>query len=81
MNDSKEQMTENGERTSFIHRHFYNRTFGHYVWTGGLFTVLNIFFVWLFIDILHVPTLLASSIVIGGLFIARFLVYRILRVM
>ena len=61
--------------------HFVDPKFFHYFWTGGLFTLLNIFLVWLFIDILKIPTLISSTIVIGGLFIGRYLVYRWLKVM
>lgn len=68
-------------RTSKFGQLFISREFFHYFWTGGLFTVLNIFLVWLFIDVLHISTLLSSTIVIGGLFIGRFLVYRFLKVM
>ena len=62
-------------------RIFFDRRFFNYFWTGGLFTVLNIVFVWLFIDILHVSTIVSSVIVIGGLFISRYLVYLWLEVM
>lgn len=62
-------------------RHFVDKSFFHYFWTGGLFTILNIFLVWLFIDILHIPTLISSTIVIGGLFLGRYLVYRWLKVL
>lgn len=62
-------------------KHFADRSFFHYFWTGGLFTILNIFLVWLFIDILHIPTLISSTIVIGGLFFSRYLVYRWLKVL
>ena len=64
-----------------IVRHFADKVFFHYFWTGGLFTILNIFLVWLFIDILHIPTLISSTVVIGGLFFSRYLVYRWLKVL
>ena len=60
---------------------FYNKNFFHYFWTGGLFTFLNIVLVWLFIDILKIPTIISSTVVIGGLFILRFLVYRWFKIM
>lgn len=64
-----------------IVRHFADKSFFHYFWTGVIFTVLNIFLVWFFIDILHIPTLISSTIVIGGLFFSRYLVYRWLKVL
>ena len=67
--------------SSWAGRHFLNKNFFHYLWSGGFFTFLNIFFVWLFIDIFEIPTIISSTVVIGGLFIARYLVYRWLKIM
>jgi len=61
--------------------HFADKNFFHYFWTGGLFTLLNIFLVWLFIDIFHIPTIISSVVVIGGLFLGRYLVFRWLGVL
>lgn len=66
---------------TLVGRLFWDRSFFHYIWTGGVFTVLNIFLVWLAIDIFNIPTLLATSTVVIGLFITRFVVYRLLKVM
>lgn len=60
---------------------FFEKQFLHYLWTGGLFTILNIVLVWLCIDVLGIPTIVSSTIVIGGLFILRYLVYRVLHIM
>jgi len=60
---------------------FWERSFLHYLWTGGVFTLLNIVLVWVLIDFLNVPTIISSSVVIGGLFILRYAVYRRLKVM
>lgn len=60
---------------------FFEASFFHYFWTGGLFTVLNIVLVWFFIDVLGVSTIISSTVVIGGLFIARYVVYRLLKIM
>ena len=68
-------------RNSPIGRLFLNKSFFHYLWTGGFFTFLNIFFVWLFIDIFEIQTIISSIVVIGGLFISRYLVYRWFKVM
>lgn len=68
-------------RTTKIGLLFLNKSFFHYFWTGGLFTLLNIFLVWLCIDVFNIPTIISSSAVIGGLFIARFVVYRWLKVL
>ncbi len=68
-------------RDSYVGRLFWDKSFLHYFWTGGLFTFLNIFLVWLFIDIFKIPTLISSTVVIGGLFIIRYAVYRWLKIM
>jgi putative flippase GtrA len=61
--------------------YFFEKSFFHYVWTGGFFTILNIFLVWLFIDVLGISTIVSSTVVIGGLFILRYIVYKLLKVM
>ena len=61
-------------------RLFWNRSFFDYVWVSGLFSLANIFFLWLFIDILHIPTVISSIIVIGGTFILRYLLFRIIKI-
>lgn len=61
--------------------YFWEKSFFHYLWTGGLFTVLNIFGVWFFIEILKIQTVISSAVVIGGLFVLRYVVYRVFKVM
>lgn len=68
-------------RENVFKRLFWDKSFFHYTWTGGLFTILNIVLVWLFIDVLGIPTLLSTTVVIGGLFFVRYIVYRLLKVM
>lgn len=60
---------------------FAEKSFLHYLWTGGAWTILGIFFTWFFIDILKIPTIIASTIVIGGTFIARYIAFRLLKIM
>jgi len=62
-------------------RLFWNKGFFHYTWVSGLFSVANIFFLWLFIDIFAIPTVLSSVIVIGGTFLLRYVVFHIFKVM
>lgn len=60
---------------------FIDRSFFHYLWSGGLFTVLSIFFVWFFIDVVHLPTIVGSSVSVGGIFILRYVLFRFLKIM
>ncbi len=47
-----------------------------YTWVGLFITVLNIVLIWLFIDIFHIPTIISSTVVVGGLFILKFFIYK-----
>jgi len=64
-----------------IVKFFWNKSFLHYLWTGGLFTVLNIVLVSLAVDVLHFSAASSSSIIIGGLFLLRYILYRWIDVM
>lgn len=64
-----------------IVRFFWNKSFLHYLWTGGLFTVLNIVLVSLAVDVLHFSAAASSSVIIGGLFLLRYVLYRWIDVM
>lgn len=61
--------------------YFFERSFFHYLWVGGLYSVLNVVLLWLFIDIWRIPTLIASSAVIGGTFILRYILFKTLKIM
>lgn len=61
--------------------YFWEKSFFHYLWTGGFFTIANVALLWVFIDVLHISTVLSGLIVTGGLFIIRYLFYRWFRVM
>lgn len=47
-----------------------------YSWVGAVFTFLNIVLVWVFIDLWHIPTLISSTIVVGGLFVGKYYAYK-----
>ncbi len=51
------------------------KNFSKYLMIGILFILLNIFFMWLFIDILLFSTLMGASIVAIGLFLIKFYAY------
>jgi len=60
--------------------YFWEKSFLHYAWISGLYSVLNIFLLWLFIDVLRIPTVVASVIVIGGTFVLRYVLFRFLKI-
>jgi len=41
--------------------------------------LLNIILTWFFIDVLLIPTIIAATIVVGGLFIIRFILFKVTR--
>lgn len=59
---------------------FWDKSFLHYAWISGFYSVINIFLLWLFIDVLKVPTVSSSIMVIGGTFVLRYLLFRLLKV-
>jgi len=52
------------------------KSFIIYSGVGIFITILNIFLIWLFIDIFNIPTVIASTIVVGGLFLFKFYLYK-----
>ena len=47
-----------------------------YTWVGVLITTINIFLLWLFIDIFKIPTIISSITIVGGLFLFKFYLYK-----
>ena len=54
---------------------FANRRFFNYFWISILVSLINIIALWLLIDFLHIPTLLATTVVIGSTFIGRYILF------
>ncbi len=59
---------------------FFDVSFIHYAWIGGFISILNIFLLWLLIDVFQIATVVASIIVIGGTFLLRYIFLRIFKV-
>ena len=57
-------------------RLFWDKKFFHYTWVSVFISVLNIFLLWLFIDIFKIPTVPSSTAIIGATFIIRYFLYR-----
>lgn len=53
-----------------------NKNFITYTLVGAFISLLNIILVWILIDFLHVHTLLATSGVVGFLFLFKFYLYK-----
>ena len=66
---------------SRIARLFFGRKFFHYTWIGIFISFLNIFFLWLFIDIFGIPTVMASTLVIGSTFVLRYVLFDLFKVL
>lgn len=57
----------------YFKRLFWDKKFFHYTWIGVFISVLNVFFLWLFIDVFLWPTVLSSIVVVFGNFIGRYI--------
>ena len=55
---------------------FFDKKFLHYTWIGIFISVLNIFLLWLFIDIFGISTVISSTVIIGATFIIRYVLFR-----
>ena len=64
-----------------IARLFVDRKFLHYTWIGIFISLLNIFLLWLLIDILDISTLVASTIVVTGTFIFRYILFDVFKIL
>jgi len=53
-----------------------NKNFITYTLVGAFTSLLNIILVWILIDFLHVHTLIATSGVVGFLFLFKFYLYK-----
>ena len=53
-----------------------NKNFIVYTLVGAFISLLNILLVWILIDFLHVDTLIATSSVVGFLFLFKFYLYK-----
>ena len=60
---------------------FLNKKFGHYLWTSIFISVLNIFLLYLFIDIFGIPTIISSTVVIGSTFIIRYILFDFFKIL
>jgi len=49
--------------------------FSKYTFVGIIVSILNIFFVWLMIDVFEINTIISASIVVGTLFFLKFYLY------
>ena len=62
-------------RNTRLSRLFLDKKFAHYTWIGIFISLLNIFLLWLFIDKFDIPTVIASTMVVAGTFILRYILF------
>jgi len=53
----------------------YGKDFSKYLFVGILYTFINIFLMWLFIDVLRTGTVLGSVLAVSIIFITKYFVY------
>jgi putative flippase GtrA len=59
---------------------FLDRKFAHYTWIGIFISLLNIFLLWVLIDLMGIPTIIASSLVAILTFLLRYILFDRLKV-
>ena len=60
---------------------FFNKKFAYYTWTSIFISLLNIFLIWLLIDIIGIPTIIATSSVILATFIIRYILFDFFKIL
>ena len=60
---------------------FLNKKFFHYAWIGIFISALNVFLLWLLIDVFKIPTVIASTGVVSFNFIFRYVLLDYLKIM
>lgn len=69
------------KKMSGLRRFFLNKKFFNYTWIGIVVSVINIFLLWLLIDVVEMSTILASILVVIGTFILRYILFDLFRVL
>ncbi|MEK7614407.1 MAG: hypothetical protein AAB428_01950 [Patescibacteria group bacterium] len=54
---------------------FFDKKFVHYTWIGIFISLLNIFFLWLLIDVVGISTIVSGTLVVGVTFILRYVLF------
>jgi putative flippase GtrA len=56
-------------------RLFLDKKFAHYTWIGVFISTTNVVVLWLLIDVMGVPTIISSILVVGITFIVRYVLF------
>lgn len=59
---------------------FLNKKFVHYTWIGIAISLLNIFLLWLLIDVFGIPTVVSSTLVVVGTFVLRYILMDVFKI-
>lgn len=64
-------------KNKYIRKHIRkHKKFINYTWVGIATALLYVFFLWLLIDIMHIPTLISSTATVGGMFLLKYYLYK-----
>ncbi len=59
-----------------IIKEFFSKDFINYSGVSIFISVLNIILLWLLIDIIDIPTIISTTLVVGGTFVLRYFLYK-----
>ena len=66
---------------TWIKRLFLDKKFLYYTLIGLFISALNVFALWLLIDVFEIPTVISSIVVIGTTFILRYVLFDFFKVL
>lgn len=68
-------------RNTKLGRLFIHKKFAHYTWIGIFISLSNIFILWLFIDVFHISTIIASTLVAILTFATRYVLFDMFKIL
>lgn len=67
-------------KQNFFTRLFWDKKFFHYTWVSIVVSIGGIFLLWVLIDVLGTPTIVAGTVATAATFIGRYLLFTLFKI-
>ena len=68
-------------RMKYLQELFLDKKFFHYTWIGIAISLLNIFLLWLLIDIVGISTVVSATLVVVLTFVLRYILFDLFKIL
>ena len=68
-------------RMKYLQELFLDKKFFHYTWIGIAISLLNIFLLWLLIDIAGISTVVSATLVVVLTFVLRYILFDLFKIL